>query len=95
MGNAKNLTIALCRPGTAEGASVLIRVSTIAAGATAAGAAQVFQHFRIEHGRTDFVHAHRPFAKIDFAATVGAERVVLVFEMDKRATGGATMEFGG
>ena len=42
--------------------------------AVGAEAAEIFEDFRVEDGRTDFVDAHGPFAEIDFAAAVAAKR---------------------
>src|SRR5580698_4360971 len=60
-----------------------------------AGAAEVFEDFRIEDGRADLVDAGGPFAQVDFAAAVAAEREVLVFGADQHGAGGAAEQFGG
>ncbi len=64
--------------GGAVGTSVVIGVTAASTGASAACAAQVFQHFGVEYRRADLVNAHRPLAQVDLAATVAAEREVFV-----------------
>jgi hypothetical protein len=76
---------------SAEGLSVFIRVPA----AVVAEFAEVFEDFGVEDGRTDFVDAHGPFAEIDFAAAVTAEREVFVGHADEHAAGGAVEEFYG
>lgn|GEM_PF-4751098 len=66
-------------------------------GATAirAETAEVFEDFRVEDGRTNFVDAHGPLAEIDFAAAVAAEGEVFVAGADDHCAGWAVEEFSG
>src|SRR5487761_2206472 len=50
---------------------------------------EVFEHVRIQNGRTDFVDACGPLAEIDLAAAVGAEREVLVIRLHEHGACGA------
>jgi hypothetical protein len=70
----------------------LLLIGTVVVGAEAA---EVFENFRVEDGRADFVDAHGPFAEIDFAAAVAAEWEVFVAGADDHCAGGAVEEFGG
>jgi hypothetical protein len=57
--------------------------------------AKVFEDFRVEDGRADFVDAGGPLAEVDLAAAVTAEREVFAVEGDEFVAGGAAEEFGG
>jgi hypothetical protein len=67
-------------------------IGTVAVGAEAA---EIFENFRVEDGRTDFVDAHGPFAEVDFATAVAAEWEVFVADADDHCAGRAVEEFGG
>jgi hypothetical protein len=77
---------------TVEPGERLLLIGTVAVGAEAA---EIFENFRVENGRTDFVDAHGPFAEIDFAAAVAAEREVFVADADDHCAGWTVEEFGG
>ena len=81
--------------GTAAELSAFIRIPAASTGASAAGAAEIFEHFRVEDGRTDLVYTHCPLAKVDLAAAVTAEWEVLVFKADQRFAGRAMEELCG
>lgn len=51
---------------------------------------EVLEHFGIENGRADAIASARPFAEIDQAATIAAEREVLVRAQHDRLARGAT-----
>jgi hypothetical protein len=76
--------------GALEAPSMLI--GTVAVGAEAT---EVFENFRVEDWRTDFVDAHGPFAEIDFAAPVATKGEVFVAAADDHCAGGAMEELGG
>src|SRR5580698_1478742 len=76
--------------GALEVPSMLI--GTVAVGAEAP---EIFENFRVEDGRADFVDAHGPFAEIDFAAAVAAEWEVFVADADDHCAGWTVEEFGG
>src|SRR5271166_3544544 len=71
--------------------SVFIRPSV----ACVAAEAHIFEDFGIEDRRADFVGARGPFAEIDLAAAVAAERKVLVAQAHDHSAGGAMEELGG
>ena len=58
------------------------------------GAGELFEEIGVLDGGGDFVVAAGPFAKVDAAAAVGAEREVFVLLEDQRAAGGAAQRFG-
>jgi fructose-1,6-bisphosphatase len=57
--------------------------------------AQVFEDFRVEDRGADLIDAHGPFAEIDLAAPVRAEREVFVFHLHEHTAGGAVEELYG
>ena len=63
--------------------------------AVEAEAAEIFENFRVEDGRADFVDSHGPFAEIDFATAVAAKGKVFVADADDHCAGRAMEEFGG
>src|SRR5579859_2187409 len=56
-------------------------------------ALEVFQQIGIEDGRTDLVNAHGPFAEVDAAAAIAAEREVLVSGLHQLLAGRAVERF--
>src|ERR1017187_4096561 len=78
-------------PATTVEAGLLV----IGVSSAAAEVAEIFEDFWVQNRRADLVDAHGPFAKVDFAAAVRAEREVLVFQTDQHAAGGTAKEFYG
>jgi hypothetical protein len=56
---------------------------------------KIFQNVWIKDRRADFVHAGRPLTEVDFAATIAAEREILVLGRDQHAARGAMKELCG
>ena len=56
-------------------------------------AAEIFENFGIENGRADLIHAHGPLAKIDLAASVTAEREILIGGADDHPARRALEDF--
>src|SRR5580700_10935601 len=74
-----------------EDPSAFIRFSV----AGIAAECQIFEDSGIEDRRTDLVDARGPFAEIDLAAAVAAERKVLVTGAHDHCAGGAVEQLGG
>src|ERR1700722_16753519 len=63
--------------------------------AVSAHPAQVFEDVGGENRRTDLVDPRGPFAEIDLAATVAAEREVLIIEADQHIARRTAQNFCG
>jgi hypothetical protein len=89
--------VAMAHQGFVGFSTVLFGKRSLLIGVTAIRreAAEVFENFRVEDRRADFVNAHGPFAEIDFAAAIAAEGKVFVADADDHCAVRAAEELGG